>query len=49
VLNTDAPLYGGSGVGNLGAVEAEAVPWHDQPFSASVTLPPLGGVWLVPV
>jgi len=49
VLNTDAAFYGGSGVGNLGTVEAEAVPWHDQPFSASVTLPPLGGVWFVPV
>jgi 1,4-alpha-glucan branching enzyme len=24
------------------------VPWHDQPFSAEVTLPPLGAVWLVP-
>jgi 1,4-alpha-glucan branching enzyme len=47
-LNTDAPEYGGSGVGNLGAVEAEAVPWHDQPFSAELTLPPLGVVWLAP-
>ena len=34
VLNTDSAFYGGSGVGNLGGVEAEAVPWHDQPFSA---------------
>ena len=33
-LNTDSAFYGGSGVGNLGGVEAEAVPWHDQPFSA---------------
>jgi len=48
VLNTDATHYGGSGVGNLGGVEAEAVPWHDQPFSALVTLPPLGAVWFVP-
>jgi 1,4-alpha-glucan branching enzyme len=48
VLNTDSGHYGGSGVGNLGAVEAEAVPWHDQPCSAQVTLPPLGVVWLVP-
>jgi 1,4-alpha-glucan branching enzyme len=48
VLNTDAPQYGGSGVGNLGAVEAEALPWHDQPFSAELTLPPLGVVWLKP-
>ena len=48
VLNTDATHYGGSGVGNLGGVEAEAMPWHDQPFSALVTLPPLGVVWFVP-
>jgi 1,4-alpha-glucan branching enzyme len=47
-LNTDSEFYGGSGVGNLGAVEAEPVPWHDQPFSAEVSLPPLGVVWLVP-
>jgi 1,4-alpha-glucan branching enzyme len=48
VLNTDATHYGGSGVGNLGSVEAEGVPWHDQAFSALVTLPPLGAVWFVP-
>jgi 1,4-alpha-glucan branching enzyme len=48
VLNTDSAFYGGSGVGNLGGVEAEAVPWHEQPFSALVNLPPLGVVWLVP-
>ncbi len=27
---------------------AEDVPWHGQPFSAEVTLPPLATVWLVP-
>jgi 1,4-alpha-glucan branching enzyme len=48
LLNTDSAFYGGSGVGNLGGVEAEAVPWHEQPFSAALTLPPLGAVWLVP-
>jgi 1,4-alpha-glucan branching enzyme len=48
VLNTDSAHYGGSGVGNLGAVEAEARPWHELPYSAEVTLPPLGVVWLVP-
>jgi 1,4-alpha-glucan branching enzyme len=47
-LNTDSIFYGGSGVGNLGGVEAEDVGWHDQPFSALVSLPPLGVVWLVP-
>jgi 1,4-alpha-glucan branching enzyme len=48
LLNSDSSFYGGSGVGNLGGVEAEPVPWHDQPFSALLTLPPLGAVWLVP-
>jgi 1,4-alpha-glucan branching enzyme len=48
VVNTDAGHYGGSDVGNLGEVEADATPWHDQPFSAEVTLPPLATVWLVP-
>ena len=38
VLNTDAAGYGGSNVVN-GAVAAEETPWHDQPFSAEVTLP----------
>jgi 1,4-alpha-glucan branching enzyme len=35
-------------VGNLGAVEAVAEPWHGRPFSAAVTLPPLGVLWLAP-
>jgi 1,4-alpha-glucan branching enzyme len=48
LLNTDSTYYGGSGVGNMGGVEAEAIPWHDQPFSAQLTLPPLAAVWLVP-
>jgi 1,4-alpha-glucan branching enzyme len=48
LLNTDATVYGGSGVGNLGTVEAQAIAWHDQPFSAELTLPPLGVVWLYP-
>ena len=41
VLNTDAAEYGGSGVGNLGAVDAVAEPFHGRPFSAAVTMPPL--------
>ncbi|MEO8201942.1 MAG: 1,4-alpha-glucan branching protein GlgB [Gemmatimonadota bacterium] len=41
VLNSDAPEYGGSGVGNLGGVEAEPVAHHGYPQSISVTLPPL--------
>lgn len=41
-LNSDAEIYGGSGVGNMGGVEAEEVPFHGQDFSAALTLPPLG-------
>ena len=38
MLNTDASLYGGSGVGNLGAITAEARPLHGMDASATVTL-----------
>jgi 1,4-alpha-glucan branching enzyme len=48
VLNTDASQYGGSGMGNLGGVEVEPLRWHDQPYSAQLTLPPLAVLWLVP-
>ncbi|PZG00465.1 1,4-alpha-glucan branching protein GlgB [Micromonospora endophytica] len=48
VLNTDAHHYGGSGVGNLGTVHAEHLPWHGQPASASLRVPPLGALWLRP-
>jgi 1,4-alpha-glucan branching enzyme len=27
---------------------AEPIPWHNQPFSAELTIPPLATVWLVP-
>jgi 1,4-alpha-glucan branching enzyme len=47
-LNTDSSFYGGSDVGNLGGVAPEPIPWHNQAFSAQVTLPPLAAVWLVP-
>jgi 1,4-alpha-glucan branching enzyme len=46
VLNTDADSYCGSGVGNLGAVEAGPETWHAQPCSATLRVPPLGTVWL---
>jgi 1,4-alpha-glucan branching enzyme len=48
VLNTDAETYGGTNTGNMGAVVAEADGWHGQPYSASMTLPPLGVVWFAP-
>jgi 1,4-alpha-glucan branching enzyme len=48
VLNSDAGLSGGSGEGNLGRVEAEAVPFHGAPWSVPLTLPPLAVVFLRP-
>jgi 1,4-alpha-glucan branching enzyme len=47
-INTDSSFYGGSDVGNLGGVQPEPIAWHEQPFSAELTLPPLAAVWLVP-
>jgi len=44
-LNSDAELYGGSGWGNQGGVEAAPVPAHGQGFSITVTLPPLAAVF----
>jgi 1,4-alpha-glucan branching enzyme len=46
ILNTDADIYFGSGVGNFGAVEAESSEWHGQPASAMLRVPPLGAIWL---
>ncbi|HEY2778454.1 MAG TPA: 1,4-alpha-glucan branching protein GlgB [Gaiellaceae bacterium] len=48
LLNTDSTYYTGAGVGNLGKVSAAEPGWHDQPFSATLTLPPLAVVWLRP-
>jgi 1,4-alpha-glucan branching enzyme len=48
VLNSDASVYGGSNVGNADGVLSEPIPWHGQPYSAEVTLPPLGVLWLAP-
>jgi 1,4-alpha-glucan branching enzyme len=46
VLNTDAEVYFGSGVGNFGGVDATDEPWHAQPASATLRVPPLGALWL---
>jgi 1,4-alpha-glucan branching enzyme len=48
VLNTDASVYGGSGVGNPGRIQAEQVPWSGQEQPAAVVLPPLATIWLAP-
>jgi 1,4-alpha-glucan branching enzyme len=46
VLNTDSAGYGGSGLGNLGIVDAMPKPWHGRPASASIVVPPLAVIWL---
>jgi 1,4-alpha-glucan branching enzyme len=46
ILNTDATELGGSGHGNLGGVEAAPVRANDRPFSLTLTLPPLGAVYM---
>ncbi|MES9946421.1 MAG: 1,4-alpha-glucan branching protein GlgB [Candidatus Thiodiazotropha sp.] len=46
ILNTDAMGYNGSGVGNLGAVTAEAIEAHGLPYSLVLTLPPLATLML---
>jgi 1,4-alpha-glucan branching enzyme len=46
-LNSDAEVFGGSGVGNLGAVLATQTPSHGFAQSAEVTLPPLATVYFV--
>ena len=48
VLNSDAPIYGGSGQGNLGGVDAAPIPRHGHLHSLNLTLPPLGALFLKP-
>jgi 1,4-alpha-glucan branching enzyme len=45
VLNTDGEEYGGRGQGRVERITAEETPWHGQPFSAEVVLPPLATLW----
>jgi 1,4-alpha-glucan branching enzyme len=46
VVNTDADAYFGSGVGNFGGVDAVDEPWHAEPASTVLRVPPLGALWL---
>jgi 1,4-alpha-glucan branching enzyme len=47
-LNSDAADYGGSGQGNLGAVDATQQGSHGRRYSLNVRLPPLAVVVLTP-
>ena len=46
ILNSDAPIYGGTGQGNMGGVDAVPIPLHGRRWSVNLTLPPLGAVFL---
>ena len=46
ILNSDASIYGGSGWGNVGGVEAAPIPFHGRPSSVNLTLPPLAVIVL---
>ncbi|MHB8875809.1 MAG: alpha amylase C-terminal domain-containing protein, partial [Myxococcaceae bacterium] len=48
VVNSDARDYGGSGIGNMGRIVAEDIPWDGQPASMELSLPPLSVLWLAP-
>jgi len=45
LLNSDAAEYSGSGMGNMGGMQAEKIPAHGRPFSLNLTLPPLAAVF----
>jgi 1,4-alpha-glucan branching enzyme len=47
-VNSDASVYGGSNVGNLGGVLAREHQCHNQPWSAEFTLPPLSVIVFAP-
>jgi len=49
IFNSDATRYGGSGVGNQAALQGDATfPYHGQPASVLITLPPLATIILKP-
>ena len=46
IMNTDAEVYAGSGIGNAGQVETSAQACHGRPDSLYLTLPPLAVIML---
>jgi 1,4-alpha-glucan branching enzyme len=48
VMNSDSAFYGGSNVGNVGGMHAEAISWNGRPWSVKLSLPPLGALYLRP-
>ena len=48
ILNTDSATYGGTNVGNLGAVDSERIPWLGREHSIKLRVPPLAVLILKP-
>jgi 1,4-alpha-glucan branching enzyme len=48
LLNSDAEVYGGSGLGNCGGTDALPMPYEEYSHSLTLTLPPLAAVFLKP-
>jgi 1,4-alpha-glucan branching enzyme len=48
LLSSDASRYAGSGHVTPDQVDTEAVPWHGQPQSIRLSLPPLSALVLIP-
>ncbi len=48
-FNSDAPVFGGGGLGNEGPIPCEKIPMHGFDRSIQLTLPPLSVLYLRPV
>ena len=48
-INSDAQQYGGQNIGNVDGCSAEPIPWQQQPYSITLTIPPLSVLILQPV
>jgi 1,4-alpha-glucan branching enzyme len=48
LLNSDAEVYGGGGLGNYGGADALPMPYEEYSHSLTLTLPPLAAVFLKP-
>jgi 1,4-alpha-glucan branching enzyme len=48
ILNSDAELYGGGGIGNFGGIEARPIPIYGMASTLTLTVPPLGCLFLAP-
>jgi 1,4-alpha-glucan branching enzyme len=48
LLNSNAEIYGGSGLGNCGGADALPMPYEEYSHSLTLTLPPLAAMFLKP-